>query len=94
MDTWNAHWVATCRRAARNFRDSAHNSKGHHTMQNRTPTDRRSGIDRRQVQNEPPASYERRRTIEPRQPEVVEIELSPEELIALGFDTTPKPNKP
>lgn len=59
-------------------------------MQKRTPTDRRSGADRRQSDAQPPAQIERRQTIEPRQPEVVEIEISPEQLIALGFEAPPK----
>lgn len=43
------------------------------------PTDRRSGRDRRQVDRGPPGGRERRIGIEPRGPEVVEIEISPED---------------
>jgi len=39
----------------------------------RTATDRRSGRDRRNAEAGPPTPYERRRTIEPRQPEVAEL---------------------
>ncbi|MDY0105245.1 MAG: hypothetical protein RBS27_01125 [Giesbergeria sp.] len=51
----------------------------------RSMPDRRSGKDRRQQEAGPPSSYERRRAIEARQPEVAELDLSPEELEALGF---------
>jgi hypothetical protein len=40
------------------------------------PADRRSGRDRRQVDGGPPSRHERRRNVEPRQPEVVELEFS------------------
>ena len=55
----------------------------------RSHHDRRSGIDRRQAEAGPPSAYERRRSIEPRQPDVTELELSPEELEALGFTRAP-----
>lgn len=54
-------------------------------MDRRQTTNRRSGQDRRQEEQGPPTSYERRRSIEPRQPELTELELSEEELKALGF---------
>ncbi|WP_081679666.1 hypothetical protein [Acidovorax sp. JHL-9] len=54
-------------------------------MDRRQNIDRRSGQDRRQQEQGPPTSYERRRSIEPRQPELTELELSDEELKALGF---------
>ena len=54
-------------------------------MDRRQTTDRRSGQDRRQKEQGAPTSYERRRSIEPRQPELTELELSEEELKALGF---------
>ena len=57
----------------------------------RSPSDRRSGQDRRQDEAGPPSSYERRRAIEARQPEVAELDLSHDELEALGF--TPAPGK-
>ncbi len=54
-------------------------------MDRRQTTDRRSGQDRRQEEQGPPTNYERRRSIEPRQPELTELQLSDEELKALGF---------
>lgn len=66
-------------------------------MDKNTPCDRRSGKDRRQTEAGPPDKHERRRSIEPRQPEVRELHLSPEELVAMGFGTvqadTSAPNK-
>lgn len=56
-------------------------------MQPKKPIDRRTGNDRRQVNGESPVPQERRVTIEPRQPEVVEIQVTPEEFAALGFQT-------
>lgn len=53
-------------------------------------TDRRSGADRRQHDAGPAASYERRNTVEPRQPEVAELELTPEEMQAMGFKPPPE----
>ena len=55
------------------------------------PTDRRTGKDRRQTEAGPPTSFERRRTVEARQPELTELHLSEEELKALGFGDTPSP---
>lgn len=60
----------------------------------RNMSDRRQGRDRRLAEAGPPTPYERRRTIEARQPEVAELDLSPDELEALGFkrargDTAP-----
>ncbi|KQO24169.1 hypothetical protein ASF11_21520 [Acidovorax sp. Leaf76] len=61
----------------------------------RSTSDRRSGTDRRQEEQGPPTHYERRRTIEARQPELTELHLSDEELRALGFQQggpgSPKP---
>lgn len=51
----------------------------------RITTNRRSGRDRRQEEEGPPTGYERRRTVEARQPELTELHLSEEELRALGF---------
>lgn len=66
-------------------------------MDKNTPCDRRSGKDRRQTEAGPPEKHERRRSIEPRQPEVRELHLSPEELVAMGFGDaqagTTAPNK-
>ena len=61
----------------------------------RTTTDRRSGKDRRQEEKGPPTSYERRRTVEARQPELTELHLNEDELRALGFaQEEPAPKKP
>ena len=42
-----------------------------------SPIERRSGNDRRRRESTPPASWERRRAIEPRKPEVAELEMTP-----------------
>lgn len=55
------------------------------TTDRRAPVDRRSGKDRRQEEKGPPSSFERRRTVEARQPEMVELQVTEEELKALGF---------
>ena len=47
--------------------------------------ERRSGKDRRQIDNGPPTNYERRRAIEARQPELIEVHMSEDEIRALGF---------
>ena len=46
--------------------------------------DRRSGDDRRHVEGTPPSRHERRRDIESRQPEVVELDMSNSEWAALS----------
>jgi hypothetical protein len=46
-------------------------------------TDRRSGVDRRQVDKDPPGHRERRRHVEARKPEVVELDLSDSDWAAL-----------
>jgi hypothetical protein len=53
--------------------------------------DRRSGQDRRRVEQGPPGSRDRRRLVEPRRPEVAEIELSPGEWEALQAVVPPTP---
>ncbi len=58
-------------------------------MNKKAPYERRSGQDRRQREDGPPDKHERRRTIEPRQPEVSELHLSTEELEAMGFTQAP-----
>ena len=63
-------------------------------MEQRHETDRRSGQDRRQQEQGPPTSFEQRRTIEARQPELTELELSDEELKALGFTPPTQPIQP
>ena len=46
-------------------------------------TDRRSGRDRRQVDKGPPSGRERRVGMEPRKPEVQELDFTPSEWTAL-----------
>jgi len=46
--------------------------------------ERRAGADRRRVDKGPPGSHERRRNVEPRRPEVEEIDMSPSEWDALS----------
>jgi hypothetical protein len=46
-------------------------------------TERRSGNDRRRRESTPPASWERRRAIEPRKPEVAELEMTTSQWDAL-----------
>jgi hypothetical protein len=46
--------------------------------------DRRTGPDRRKVDEGPPSNYERRRSTEARKPEVVEIEMTISEWAALN----------
>jgi len=62
--------------------------------QNRhTDHDRRSGKDRRQQEGPPPPGKpERRRGLEPRQPDVIELELSDSEWTALGQAIPPQPS--
>ena len=60
-------------------------------MERRPETDRRSGQDRRQQEKGPPTSLEQTRTIEARHPELTELELSDEELKALGVSPTAQP---
>ncbi|MCW5664770.1 MAG: hypothetical protein KIT35_13110 [Piscinibacter sp.] len=52
--------------------------------------DRRSGHDRRHRDNGPPDGHDRRTGLEPRQPEVHEMELTPSQWALLfGGDTVP-----
>ena len=51
--------------------------------------ERRSGRDRRQVDKGPPGGRDRRVNIEPRRPEVVELEVSVSEWLALQEATSP-----
>ncbi|WP_440111502.1 hypothetical protein [Acidovorax sp. BL-A-41-H1] len=68
------------------------------TFERREPVDRRSGSDRRQQEQGPPSTFERRRAVEARQPELTELHLTEDELKALGFapvkpmKITAKPN--
>jgi len=54
------------------------------------PAERRSGRDRRRVDVGPPGRFDRRRGVEQRRPEVVEIEMSNTEWAALS-DEPPTP---
>lgn len=59
--------------------------------------DRRKGVDRRKVDKGPPkGARERRVSVEPRQPEVQEVDISPSDWASLNElpPPTPKPNKP
>lgn len=58
------------------------------------PYDRRSGKDRRQSDQGPPSTRERRTTVEPRLPEMVEIQVTDEELRSLGFAPPTPPAEP
>ena len=53
---------------------------------------RRSGEDRRKHDALPPGQKERRRSVEPRKPDVIEREMSNSEWTALGQDA-PQPDK-
>ncbi|UCU97691.1 hypothetical protein [Acidovorax radicis] len=62
------------------------------STERRESADRRSGKDRRETEDGPPTSFERRRTVEARQPELTELHLSEDELKALGFVEAHKPD--
>jgi len=51
--------------------------------------DRRSGVDRRKVDVGPPGKVDRRRGLEPRKPDVIEINMSASEWGALSKDPAP-----
>jgi hypothetical protein len=50
------------------------------------PVERRSGIDRRQQEGPPPFRTERRRGVEPRRPEVTELDMTPSQWDTLHAD--------
>ena len=52
--------------------------------------DRRSGVDRRKVDVGPPGNLERRRSLESRKPDVIEIEMTNSEWGALQKPLPPK----
>ena len=56
-----------------------------------TPAERRSGKDRRQREDAPPGGRERRRGIEPRRPEVIEVDITPSQWDALQDAAFPVP---
>jgi hypothetical protein len=64
--------------------------------QGKTGTERRSGKDRRQGDKGPPGRVDRRRVVEPRKPEVAELNLSDSEWGALtdAAFTPPAKKKP
>lgn len=53
--------------------------------------ERRSGHDRRKVDKGSPTGRERRVSLEPRKPEITEIEVTPSEWAALQEQTRPEP---
>lgn len=56
--------------------------------------ERRSGADRRHVDGQPPGKHERRRGVESRKPEVIELEMSNSEWAALSESAVePAPKK-
>lgn len=57
------------------------------------PYERRSGTDRRKVDRGPPDGRERRVTLEPRKPIVMEIEMSASEWARLNEQVTIEPPK-
>jgi hypothetical protein len=56
-------------------------------------SERRSGADRRRVDKGPPGGRERRRLVEPRRPEVEELEMSESEWAQLSAEL-PSPPAP
>jgi hypothetical protein len=54
--------------------------------------DRRSGVDRRKVDAGPPGKVERRRSLESRKPDVIEITMSDSEWGALSKSVPPSPD--
>jgi hypothetical protein len=56
--------------------------------------DRRSGADRRRVDKGPPGGRERRRLVEPRRPEVAELDMSESEWASLAAELPPPPPIP
>ena len=65
-------------------------------FQRKPLVDRRSGRDRRQVDRPPPAGRERRLGMEPRKPEVVELDMTHAEWVALSSSLSIKetPGRP
>ena len=56
------------------------------------PAERRSGKDRRRRESTPPAGWERRRSVEPRKPDVAELEITPSQWDLLHGDAFPVAN--
>ena len=59
------------------------------TSESTQEAERRSGADRRNADDDPPGKYDRRRGLESRQPEVVELDLSDSEWVALTKPAAP-----
>lgn len=59
------------------------------TLQAAPTVERRSGHDRRRRDQLPPDGHERRRTVEPRQPEIIELDFTPSQWGALSGDELP-----
>jgi hypothetical protein len=56
-----------------------------------SPTERRSGSDRRKVDKLPPGKVDRRRSVDSRKPDVVELDMSNSEWTALTQVPEPPP---
>jgi hypothetical protein len=54
--------------------------------------ERRSGHDRRRHECAPPGTWERRRSVEPRKPDVAELEITPSQWDLLHGDAFPVPS--
>ena len=64
------------------------------TTRKATPSERRSGDDRRRIEGTPPGKHDRRRGLEPRLPEVVELDMTNSEWMSLSDDPAPPPKGP
>lgn len=58
------------------------------SQENVTPSNRRSGEDRRRTDAGPPGTRDRRRSLEPRKPDVIELDMSDSEWSALSGDAS------
>jgi hypothetical protein len=63
-------------------------------MSSQPKNDRRSGVDRRKVDKGPPNGIDRRKSIEPRKPEVQEVQISPSDWARLEESLVPPPAEP
>lgn len=66
------------------FGNIAHSGSTAVNRRRQPPRERRTGIDRRKVDKGPPDGRDRRVGMEPRQPDVAELDLSPQEWAALA----------
>jgi hypothetical protein len=77
--------VAPCARELWPAPATLHSTLKKSTLSSKAPkSDRRSGADRRQVEQGPPGRRERRVSVEPRGPEVQDVELTPSEWASLN----------